>query len=62
MTSGEVAKLLGLSEDRVRRAAPMYARKVGRNWWWTESAIRKLEGRKGMRGHRLKEGKTKIDI
>lgn len=59
MTSKEVAERLGLSDARVRRAAPLYAEKRGRDWWWTESAIRKLEERKGMRGHRLKEGKGK---
>ena len=56
MTSTEVAERLGISRRRVTQAAPLYARKVGRNWWWTESAIRKLEGRIGNHG-RLPGGK-----
>lgn len=50
MTSGEVAKLLGLSEQRVRQAAPKYAKKQGRNYWWTEKAIESLRERMGKTG------------
>lgn len=50
MTSGEVAKMLGLSEQRVRQAAPKYAKKQGRNYWWTEKAIESLRERMGKTG------------
>lgn len=50
MTSGEVARLLGLSEQRVRQAAPKYAKKQGRNYWWTEKAIEALRERMGKTG------------
>lgn len=50
MTSKEVANKLGLSEQRVRQAAPLYATKYGRNWWWDDEAIKKLEERKGKLG------------
>ena len=50
MTSGEVAKMLGLSEQRVRQAAPKYAKKQGRNYWWTDKAIESLRERMGKTG------------
>ena len=50
MTRGEVAKLLGLSEQRVRQAAPKYAKKQGRNYWWTDKAIESLRERIGKTG------------
>lgn len=55
MTSGEVARLLGLSEARVRRAAPKYARKLGRNWWWEDDAIAALRSRMGRPGRPPRE-------
>ena len=58
MTSGEVARLLGLSEARVRRAAPSYARKLGRNWWWEEDAIAALRERMGKAGRSPKKTET----
>ena len=51
----EAAERLGLSEARLRRAAPLYAEKVGRDWLWDEEAIKAVESRKGMRGHKLLE-------
>lgn len=50
MTSKEVAELLGLSEQRVRQAAPKYAKKQGRNYWWTEKSIEALRERIGKTG------------
>lgn len=47
MTSKEVAALLGLSGQRVRQAAPLYAVKHGRDWWWNEEAVDKLRERMG---------------
>lgn len=50
MTSKEVAALLGLSEQRVRQAAPKLAKKLGRNYWWDEKAIEALRERIGKAG------------
>lgn len=51
----EAAERLGLSEARLRRTAPLYATKVGRDWLWDDKAIQAVESRKGMRGHKLSE-------
>lgn len=53
MTSTEVAEKTGLSERRVRQAAPLYATKYGRNYWWDDEAVRKLKERIGKQGKRL---------
>lgn len=51
-------RLLGLSEARVRRAAPSYARKLGRNWWREEEAIAALRSRMGKAGRPPKKTET----
>lgn len=53
MTTQEVAEKVGLSEKRVRQAAPKYAEKRGRDWYWTPYGVKMLEIRKGQRGHKL---------
>ena len=55
MTSREVAELLGLSEQRVRQAAPKYAEKLGRNYWWTDEAVEALRARIGKAGRPAKD-------
>lgn len=63
MTSEEVARIVGVSPARVRQAAPMFAEKHGRFWWWNEDGVKKLRERIGMRGYHVdKEDKKEERI
>lgn len=60
MTSEEVAKLTGLSSSRVRQAAPKYAEKHGKFWWWSEEGVVQLKERIGQRGDKLSDKESSL--
>lgn len=62
MTSEEVARIVGVSPARVRQAAPMFAEKHGRFWWWDEEGVKKLRERIGMRGYHVDKEDKKEEI
>ena len=47
----QVADMLGLSEQRVRQAAPKIANKIGSCYVWTDEDIERLKARKGKAGN-----------
>lgn len=62
MTSEEVARIVGVSPARVRQAAPMFAEKHGRFWWWNEDGVKKLRERIGMRGYHVDKEDKKEEL
>ena len=50
MTSTEVAERLGISRRRVTQAAPLYAQRHGKVYWWDEEAVEALRSRLGKVG------------
>lgn len=55
MTTKDVAEKTGLSIRRVQQAAPLYAKKNGRDWYWSMSGIEKLLKQKGKSGRPKKD-------
>lgn len=55
MTTKEVALKTGLSVRRVQQAAPLYATKNGRDWYWTKGGIEKLTEQIGKAGRPRKD-------
>ena len=54
MTSGDVAKLLGLSLRRVTQGAKaLNVKKYGHLYWWEDSEIDELKKRIGKKGDKL---------